>query len=425
MITKLKIKNKRSKIASYLILNTYYLPRRGQVMIIALVFLAVVLIIASSLFTRVADFIRFGSNSVMKEQATNLADAGLDYATQRLNDLAGAYPDLDGEGTDTQTLSTGQVIIQVTSGGTNLKKITTTGYIPNSTSPRAKRTIKADVAIDSTQIAFNYAVQVGTGGVKMENSSTIIGTVYSNAQDGAQKSIQGSGSSQINGQAWTVGTVSTPDPTVTCNQPPCKRENQQASQMPTVNYQEWEDAATLLDETNCSGTCTYSSGTPSLKGKYNGNLTLQNSAQPVMNGTIWVTGNVTIQNSAKLKLNDSFGSSGSVLLVDGTVKTENSGAFEPTNANPKGYILVISRSTHTTAAITVQNSGTNAIFYALEGGATMENSAKVTALIAKQLLIKNSATLTYDQGLADARFTSTSGGSWQIKKGTYKFTSSP
>src|SRR3989344_791806 len=106
--------------------------QRGQVMIIALVFLAVVLIIASSLFSRVADFIRFGSNSVEKEQATNLADAGLDYATQRLNDLAGAYPDADGEGTDTQTLSNGQVVIQVTSGGTNLKKITATGYIPNS-----------------------------------------------------------------------------------------------------------------------------------------------------------------------------------------------------------------------------------------------------------------------------------------------------
>src|SRR3990167_1085736 len=126
--------------------------------------------------------------------------------------------------------------------------------------------------------------------------------------------------------------------------------------MPTVKYDDWEIAATQLDITDCVGTCTYSSGTPSLKGKYNGNLTLQNSAQPVMNGTIWVTGNVTIQNSAKLKLNDSFGSSCSVLLVDGTVKTENSGAFEPTNANPKGYILVISRSTHTTAAITVRRS---------------------------------------------------------------------
>src|SRR3990167_5536964 len=100
----------------HLSLITYHLPSKkapGQVMIIALVFLAVVLIIASSLFSRVADFIRFGSNSVQNEQAIELADAGIDYATQRLNDLAGAYPDLDGEGTDTQTLSTGQVLIQV------------------------------------------------------------------------------------------------------------------------------------------------------------------------------------------------------------------------------------------------------------------------------------------------------------------------
>src|SRR3990167_9414719 len=175
MITKLKIKDKKSKIASYLILNTYYLPRRGQVMIIALVFLAVVLIIASSLFSRVADFIRFGSRSVEKEQATQLADAGIDYATQRLNDLAGAYPDLDGEGTDTQTLSTGEVVITVDNKSQNLRTITATGYIPNSTNPRAKRTVKADVIIDSQQISFHHAVQVLEGGVDMANSSLITG----------------------------------------------------------------------------------------------------------------------------------------------------------------------------------------------------------------------------------------------------------
>src|SRR3972149_10977859 len=105
--------------------------RKGQVMIISLVFLAVVLIIASSLFTRVADFIRFGSNSVMKEQANDLAEAGVDYATQRLNDLAGAYPDLDGEGTDTQTLSIGQAVISVENETPSLKTITVTGYVPN------------------------------------------------------------------------------------------------------------------------------------------------------------------------------------------------------------------------------------------------------------------------------------------------------
>ena len=134
-------------------------------MIIALVFLAVVLIIASSLFTRVADFIRFGSNSVQNEQAIELADAGIDYATQRLNDLAGAYPNQLGEGTDSQTLSTGEVVNTVENKSQNLRTITSTGYIPNSTSPRAKRTVKVDVVIDSQQISFRYAVQVNEGGI--------------------------------------------------------------------------------------------------------------------------------------------------------------------------------------------------------------------------------------------------------------------
>src|SRR3990167_6145145 len=245
MITKLKIKDKKSKIASYLILNTYYLPQKGQVMIIALFFLAIVLIIASSLFSRVTDFIRFGSNSVMKGQATNLADAGLDYAIQRLNDLAGAYPDADGEGTDTQILSTGQVVIQVENKSQNLRTIKATGYIPNSTSPRAKRTVKADVVIDNTGIAFNYAVQTGDGGVLMANSSTINGTVYTNGSIS-----KGAGNGQlINGDAYAVGTI---DPEIEINGTP--NSSAEESVMPIVNYDYWRQKATEggTESTNCT-----------------------------------------------------------------------------------------------------------------------------------------------------------------------------
>src|SRR3989344_8425210 len=244
MITKLKIKNIKSKIASYLILNTYYLPQRGQVMIIALFFLAVVLIIASSLFSRVADFIRFGSNSVQNEQAIELADAGIDYATQRLNDLAGAYPNQLGEGTDTQILSTGEVVIQVENKSQNLRTIKATGYIPNSTSPSAKRTVTTDVVIDTTGIAFNYAVQNGDGGVLMSQSSTINGTVYTNGSIS-----KGAGNGQlINGDAYAVGTI---DPEIEINGTP--NPGAEESVMPIVNYDYWRQKETEggTQSTNC------------------------------------------------------------------------------------------------------------------------------------------------------------------------------
>src|SRR3990167_7510925 len=388
----------------------------GQVMIIALVFLVVVLIIASSLFTRVADFIRFGSNSVMKEQATNLAEAGIDYATQRLNDLAGAYPDADGAGTDTQTLSIGQVVISVENKSQNLRTITSTGYIPNATSPRAKRTIKVDVLIDTQSVSFRYAIQMGNGGLSIANSAIIHGSVYSNG------SINGSGSSTIEGDAYAVGTISSPDPFVTGT----KFAPASPQPLPSVDYQLWKDAANINnDPITCTPKCTISNSATIGPKKYIGDLEITNNVLVTLNGPVHVTGNFSMtQGGTTLKLSYNFGSNGTVLIVDGTVSLTQGGNFQPTNASPKGYILVISTST-SSEAIKIAQSGATAVFYALEGGAELSQTANVNSMAAKSVSMTQTSQLTYDSGLASALFTSGPGGSWQIKKGTYKFTSSP
>ncbi|HCS78748.1 TPA: hypothetical protein DIV55_03315 [Patescibacteria group bacterium] len=417
MIPKLKIKDKKSKMLKnpyYPLPTTCYLLKKGQVMIIALVFLAVVLIIASSLFTRVADFIRFGSNSVMNEQATQLAEAGVDYATQRLNDLAGAYPNQLGEGTDTQILSTGEVVIQVENKSQNLRTIKATGYIPNSTSPRAKRTVKTDVVIDTTGIAFNYAVQNGDGGVLMSQSSTINGTVYTNGSIS-----KGAGNGQlINGDAYAVGTI---DPEIEINGTP--NSGAEESVMPIVNYDYWRQKATEggTESTNC----TINSSEPIGPKKYDCNLSITNNAIVTVNGPIYITGNFSIsQGSTILRLNNNFGSVGTTMIVDGTISLTQGGTIEPTNATPKGYLLIATPST-SSQAVQISQQGATAIFYTLEGNALLSQTASVAALVSKTLTMSQSATLNYDTGLAGANFSSQSSGAWVIKKGTYKFTSSP
>lgn len=413
MNTKLKIKNKRSKITSYLILNTYYLPRRGQVMIIALVFLAVVLIIASSLFTRVADFIRFGSNSVMKEQATNLAEAGVDYAVQKLNEAPiGTYAG------DSQTLSTGMVVISVADKGTNLKTITVTGYVPNTTNPRAKRTIKADIAVSGESISFRYAVQTDEGGVTMSQSATIKGSIYSNASISA-----GNGNQQaIEGDAFAVGTIESPPIDIGG----LKRENQPSKDPPTVNYDFWKNQANKNnDPITCNPKCTIDYTTSIGHRKYIGDLEITNNVVVTLTGPVHVTGNFSMsQGGTTFKLAEGFGSNNTVLIIDGLASLTQGGKFESTTANPKGYIMLVTTST-SDQALTLSQSGATAIFYALEGGAELSQSANVTSLVAYKLTMTQSSTLSYDTGLADAQFTTGPSGSWQVKKGTYKFTSSP
>lgn len=384
--------------------------KNGQLLIVAIVFMVVILILSSTLFTRVALFLSEGSKSVLNEQSNYLAEAGVNYAVWQLNKTGGTFTSKS----NVQVGTTGTFSVSLT-GTSNLKTITSTGYIPNSILPLAKRTVKLDILISSEVIAFNYAVQVGAGGVSMANSSTINGSVYSNGN------ITGSGPSSINGDAYAVGTISTP-PSVSGNLVP----NSPPTTMPTVDYNFWETAANVNNNPIvCTPTCNISGpGNFSIgPQKYMGNLVISNQANVTINGPIYVTGFLTVQDGGtQINLNNSFGSNGSAIVTDGVITVQNGGTFNPTNANPKGYILVASTLNTNGTAISISNQGATAIFYALNGGALLQNQANVSSLVAKTLTLKNSATLNYDQGLASAQFTQGPGGSWALKKGTYRIT---
>jgi len=389
--------------------------RSGQILIISIIFLAVVLILSAALFSSVAGFLRFGSNSILKEQATQLAEAGVDYAIWQLNKTAGSYTPPASPFSNIGTFEV--TVIDKTS---SLKTITSTGYIPNVTSPRAKRTIRVDALISSESISFRYAVLAGDDGIQMANSSEISGTAYSNAN------IQGSGPSTIDGDAYAFGNIDSP-PFVTGNSYPNSPKSEMPIKNPSTFYQYWRDAANINeDPITCTPTCSITNSTEIGPQKYVGDLEISSSGTRVtMNGPVYVTGNFTIRNQAELKLNDTFGSTGTILIVDGTVTVRNNGYLKPTTANPKGYILVVTPST-ASPAITISNMGASAVFYAQDGEIQLANQAQVSALVAKKLNLGQSAKLIYDSGLASAQFSAIGpGGSWQIKKGTYKFISSP
>ncbi|MBI3342041.1 hypothetical protein HY024_02875 [Candidatus Curtissbacteria bacterium] len=387
--------------------------QKGQVLLIGIIFMAVILILAAALFSRVASYLRLGNNDSMNKQAESLADAGVNRILWKLNTTAGACDSSCTQ--ETAVGTTGTFEASITNKTSTLKTLMVTAYVPSKANPRAKRTVKVDVAISGDLISFRYAVQVGAGGLTMANTSSIIGNVFSNKTG---QSITGSGSSQIQGDAYTVGTISSPDPSVTG----LKRENQTASDMPTINYQEWVDAASANGTIDCSPTCTISNDASIGPKKYSGNLNISNNAIVTITGPIYVTGDLTIsQGGTQIKLAESFGSTSTTLLVDGKISISQGATFFTTSASPKGYVLVASRST-ASDSITLSNQGVNAIIYTLSGGANLSQSAHTTSLVAYSLNLSNSASLTYDQGLAGAEFSTGPGGSWQLKKGTYRYT---
>lgn len=399
--------------------------KKGQILVIAVLFMTVILIMTTSLFSRVANYVLLGSNSIVREQATNLAEAGVERALWQINKTTGCSPTpscIYMTETDTSIGSTGTFSTKVTDKTPSLKTIESKGCIPNCTNPRATRTIKTDALISDTIIAFNYGVQVGTGGVSLGQSAKITGSVYSNKT--GNHSISGNNGSIITGDAWAAGTIDNPPAVGTPPSASHVHENQSGSTMPTVDYQYWKDTATAGGTIDCSETpslCNLTGSDTAIIGnkKYFGDLSLGQSKKVTMNGPVYITGNLNLGQSSQINLNNSYGSDSTVLILDGTISVDQGASVNPTNANPKGYIMLVTTSS-ATPAVDIGQSGVYAIIYALNGQVKLGQSSHSTAIIANQLTLNQSAELTYDQGLASTDFSSGPGGSWQIKKGTYR-----
>lgn len=172
--------------------------QRGQILIIAIVFTAILLTLSSALVGYTTLHWRGERQTLTQGQALELAEAGIDKAIYQLNQ----NPSYAGE--TATALGPGEFSVALSSKDANTKTITSTGYVPNSADPIETKIVKVDVSINTDTIAFNFGVQVGAGGLEMDNGSQVIGNIYSDGN------ITGGGT--ITGDAVVAGgTAPTPD----------------------------------------------------------------------------------------------------------------------------------------------------------------------------------------------------------------------
>ncbi|MGH7175661.1 MAG: choice-of-anchor R domain-containing protein, partial [Minisyncoccia bacterium] len=99
-------------------------------------------------------------------------------------------PSYTGENT---TLGGGTFSVSVSTSGSN-KLITATGYVPNSTSPLASRTVVIQAGENTSAGSFNYGVQAGAGGFILSGGASIAGNVYADGSINATTGVHISGS---------------------------------------------------------------------------------------------------------------------------------------------------------------------------------------------------------------------------------------
>jgi len=432
---------------------------QGQILLISLVFLGIFLAVSTAFLGSVTEYAKSERSMAAKTQALALAEAGIDEAVYQLNQ----NPSYAGE-TNTE-LVPGVFTVTVSTIDGSTKQITATGYIPNSTNPAATKIIKANVGINNSIISFHYGIQSGQGGFIMENTSKIIGNVFSGGPvtGTSQNYIYGDViSSGVNGlvygihatssvYAHTIGNASAntiidkdayyysikTNTSVGGTSHPSS-EDQPTAPLPISDDQinQWEIQAAAGGTAECSDdSYTISSGSVTLGPiKIPCDLEISNSAVVTINGPIWVTGNITIQNSAVVKMASALGATSVAIIADkpsdrlnsSKISVKNSATFQ-NSGTPGSFIFLISQNNSAETggdieAINLDNSSSVFVAYAAHGLIPIENSVSLKEVTAYKIKLKNSAQVTYDTGLASAVFESGPGGSWNFIPGTYAIT---
>lgn len=409
--------------AKRLKLNT---NRPGQVMILSFIFLIIVMLLGVALFSQTSTFIGFNSRSTSNEQATNAAEAGIDIALWKLN--AQGYSGYNGESNTVLTNDKSSFSVTVTQPDPYdiyRKDITSTGYIPNATNPKAKRTVKVTTQIDATRIAFNYAVQVKNN-VQLYQSTTVNGSIYSNGP------VSGLFNSVVTADV-SAYSITSPWPNVQG----VKTTGVPIIPLPVINYQNWKDLScnanptTHVCDTNyvttCSPTCTINTSQTIGPRKYSGNLTINGGASTItveIGGPVYVTGNLTISaGNTTVKPAESLGNLGATILTGATSSNNISSNVHLAPNSGGGYLLLIFGET--SGSTTVQSTDARAIFHGEWGGLTLSDNSRITSAAVNSLTMNNFSQLIYDSGLPVASFSIGPGAPVVVKPGTYRFASSP
>ena len=442
---------------------------QGQILILSLIFMLIILIVTGVLLGLVFQNVHATRRAIAKEQALQLADAGADKAVYELNQTAGAYTGETGT-----TLGTGDFDVSVQTISISVREVTATGYVPSKTSPTAIRQTKVRIAISATQANFFYGVQVGDGGLVMDNNSSINGNVYSNGP------IDGGSGAVITGDAFSAEAAGRIFDRLTVN------GNAHAHQIDTLitvgggAYGQTMDNLTVSGNafmnaiSNCTvgGNAFYTTKTactiagteitpfpgepdpppvalPITDGqitgfkneaqaggtivgdytvpinetytlgpkKITGNLLINNNATLILTGTIWVVGNITTGNNSTVQLDPAYGNNSEVMVSDAVIDVVNNTVF--TKASASSYIMMLTTKAGD-SAFRVANNSDALIAYASAGEIVVLQNAVLREVTGWKIRLNENAAVTYESGLANVNFSGGPGGSWRILRGTWR-----
>ena len=433
------MKNLKTKIANYAQELKY---DSGQAMMVAVVFfLAVSLTIIFGLVTPIIKQKTASANMLTSRQSYFLAEAGIEDVVYRLRSGMPVAP------VETLSLLGGSVSIE-TSDTSDGKNIVAEGDINN-----LFRKLETNIVLGSG-VSFHFGIHAGEGGLRMENTSSISGNVYSsgsvigsgpgnNVVRGSVVSAGPTGlidnlystssayartirNAEIDGDAYYQSISNT---TVLGTLYPGSVD-QATSSLPITDEQinDWKQIA--LDGGVISSPCPYKITGETTIGpiKIACDLEISGTNYTVtLMGNVWVEGNVDIKNSPTIRIDPSFGSKGVAFIADkpsspdtsGKIILQNSATFYGSGSTGS-HVMFVSQnrsaeSGGSEVAIDVKNTVSGALLvYAGHGEISLQNSVNLKEVTAYRIRLKNTAEVIYETGIANLLFSSGPSGGYEI-----------
>ncbi|MBU1102322.1 pilus assembly PilX N-terminal domain-containing protein [Patescibacteria group bacterium] len=365
---------------------------------------------------------KISRNFVLSSQAYYASESGIEDSLYRIikgkNYLAN----------NSLTIENSSATISI-SGSNSQKTIRSEGEKNN-----RFRNLLVTLSLGTESVSFYYGVQVGEGGLIMNNNSSVTGNIYSNG------TIQGGNGATITGEAWVSGATNSLNSVIVgshahantisncqitgdayyqnisgstvggISYPGSPNPDSEPLPVSAQNITDWKAQAEAGGVIN-NNYVLINFATASLGPvRINGNLTVDNGADLTITGTIYVTGTITVSNGAILRLGAVYGGLSGILLSDDFISVNNNAVFFTSGAG--SYLMLL--STKTGDAIDVANNANTVIFYASAGNVTIANNATLKEVTAYRITLANNSQVIYEAGLASAKFTSGSGASWTV-----------
>ncbi|OGG62035.1 hypothetical protein A3I46_02120 [Candidatus Kaiserbacteria bacterium RIFCSPLOWO2_02_FULL_54_13] len=433
---------------------------KGQVILLTLVFAGIFMTVSTALVGYVTAYGRMERATVAVAQALAIAEGALDEANSQLNQ----DPSYDGE--EDTPLGNGVFTVSVAGVDSHTKRMTATGYVPDSQNPTAVKKVEANVGLSNDVISFHYGIQAGNGGFTMDNSSSITGNVFSNGP------VIGSSENDIRGDVvsagpsgWVYGIHATGSvyahtigkegenttidkdayyttivDTTVSGTPYPDSPDQTSVPLPISDSQisEWEafaESGGTITACDAQGNYVVSETMSLGPKKIACNLVVKNTSGILtITGPLWVTGNITTQTTPTIRIDPALGSENVAIIADnpsnragsGIVVIGQSTIFQGSGADDSFVFLISQNNSAETGGATVaidMSQGASALVaYASHGLLTLSQSVGVKEATGYKIALSQSANVVYDTGLPNAMFKSGPGGSWGFIPGTYAIT---